>query len=179
MSLLPHLVYISGEYKQNPTDSETYPISELDCTIIMQFIAILKGAGLNREAALMSRWKQQPDEELNLDLQIFMESNEIPDFDQEDPFGEGHPDSVIPQLKMIDIEGSWFVLSYISRIDKIDNWSDEAGDQVYGVVINKAPMPAKYNWYEDTIIEIGSERQRDDFLDELKKKMEDLNVKFI
>lgn len=179
--LLGHLDWHSGEYRQDPDENNIRPISVTDARIIMSWIAILNGAGMLREAVIMSRWKQESDEDMLTNLQLFMEANEIPEIDAEQAEGEGIGSFLEQMLgaspKMIDIEGKMMIMNFIHSVEKQDQWDGD--EEVYLIIINKSPMPAKQAWYEDTVVKFFNKEDRDDYHEELKGKFIKQGIEFV
>lgn len=162
-----HLSYISAEYDQQSDSRGVHPISLHDCKVITLLIGILKNKDEHQLATILELWKDVSDDDVMKSLTSYSKGVvELPEMDH--PFDE---DDDRYSISFIEVRGNIFIASKIYSIHSIDGYDNIESKPCYDLVINKGPIPAKEEWYTDTVVRSYTREGREELLKDIKQKL--------
>lgn len=165
--MLPHLVYISKEYDQI-VKLGIHPISEIDCEIITELINLAMSKGDDKLVSILSKWKALTDQKILDKIIEYQNETEDPqhNFDSlEVGKKEGLP------FPYIEIQDTILAIYYIRSMNKVSRFDRKLNREIFSILINKSPMPQKFDFYVDTLFDYNTEEERDSELASIKEKM--------
>lgn len=160
--MLQHLNNIHKEYTQTKNESECFPISLTDAQIITELIRIAP-KGL---ANILSVWKCIPDEDVMDQLLNF--GPDLDDIEESDDRGKERGKEHKP-FPYIEVNGKGMALYYIRSWEPTYEIKD--GKEVFGILLNREPMPMPFAFYLNTHMTYSTEEIRDRELENLKNKL--------
>ena len=157
---------ISEHYPKDIVNDEQNPISKIDVDIIQLIITAAYNGGVEELADILSSYKT-----LATDDQIKDDLHELCSR------GEQVDDSRVNK-HMLDINGTYIDVRFISVISKHNYYDDDKERMRYAITVNYDPNEKLF--HANTSIDCGTQDNRDKILESLKHKLTKYaKIKFI
>lgn len=161
-----HLKYISKEYEQDCDDRGVYPISEQDCQIITELIDILRLNNNNQLAQILSRWKDDSDNQILDQLLEYQHDQDVNE--------EGDDNRQNTAADFVTIQKDCFRVAHIHNIRTKEYYDNESNRIKYLIVVNdtqSGEVRGAIIINTDIIYSFNSEGVRNEYLKDIRKRL--------